>query len=192
MDDKTVSGEKSVLICTKPMMEGFFKNIKDGNNLELEGKDNPIVVVGRLTDPSFSIKDISNIILYDGAGEVIPLTVDQSSIYSEFGDKINSVFISFTITGKTLDKGTPRLVWGDDIKAESNKLVPEIYIYRGDKDKYMMFEWVQEPKLEDKNVYTATVEVVVDEHADVYYLWYLLPIVLIFGLLLIRKFFRKK
>lgn len=129
--------------------------------------------------------------LYDGANNPIPVIAEKSSYYSEFdNDEINSLRISFIISEDLLDKGSPRLVWGDDINSE-NKEADKIHIYKAGKGIYKTFGLEERTEGDGGGDYFSTVDVIVDDYADTYYIWYLLPMALIFGLLFFKKAFLK-
>ena len=124
---------------------------------------------------------------FDPNDSPIPLIVDTSSLYSEFDDGVcNSMRIMFRIRESVVEKGGLRLVWGNEISV-NNTQVDQISIYREDKDRYRTFNWEAQPEGDDGGSYAATLEVIVDDYADTYYLWYLLPMALIFTLLFVKK-----
>ena len=183
--------EKSLLLSIRPVADDFFLNALEGDHPELTDTDKMVIVVGIIDSPSFSVKNINNIALYDGTGNPIPVIADQSSFYSEFDDdEINSLRIAFIVNESLLDQGSPRLVWGDDINSE-NKEVERIRIYKAGKDIYRTFSLEERPEGSGSKDYFATVDVIVDDYADTYYIWYLLPMVLIFSLLFVKKAFLK-
>ena len=106
---------------------------------------------------------------------------------SEFDNGVyNSIRILFTIPESIPEKGGLRLTWGDDISA-NNRQVKHIAVYLEDKERYRTFTWEEQPTGDEGGSYAATLEVIVDDYAGTYYLWYLLPMALIFTLLFVKK-----
>ena len=185
------ASERSLLLSIRPVADDFFNNALEGSNPELTDADKMVIVVGIINSPSFSVKNINNIALYDGTNHPIRLIADKSSFYSEFDDDdINSLRIAFIVNEALLDQGSPRLVWGDAIHSE-NKEVEKIHIYKAEKGIYRTFSLEERPEGYDSRDYFATVDVIVDDYADTYYIWYLLPMALIFSLLFFKKAFLK-
>jgi hypothetical protein len=94
--------------------------------------------------------------------------------------------IAFLIPEADLEKGALRISWGDSVTS-NNRLVDRIDLYQQSKDQYRTFVCEEQPRGNDAANYSSSVVVIVDDKADIYYLWYLLPIVLIFILLFVRK-----
>ena len=182
-----IAQEKSDLLIMKPVTDDFQTNIHVGADPKLSGSDNGIIVVGMLDMAYFSVQDASQVTLNDADGNPVPLWIDTSSLYSEFDDGyINLMRIAFLIPEPNLEKGALRLSWGDSVKAE-NRVVDQIDLYQESKDRYRTFICEEQPRGNDAANYSSSVVVIVDDKADIYFLWYLLPIVLIFILLFVRK-----
>jgi hypothetical protein len=181
------SEEVSVLLSISQVPDDSLARALDGKNPVLSGSPSDLYVIGMLNPPSFSIQNYNNLLLQDAEGKDIPLFIDESSIYFEFdGDEINSLRIGFVISKEIIENGPPRLSWGDDVSG-SNKVVESLDIYREDKSRYRIFDWDEKQAALDSSSHFATVDVIVDDYADTYYIWYLLPMVLVFALLFVRK-----
>lgn len=179
--------EKSDLLIVKPFSEDFQTNIPVGTDPKLSGSDHDILVVGMLDMPYFSIQEISQVALSDADGVPVSLWVDTSSLYSEFDDgTINLMRIAFLIPEADLENGALRISWGDSVTSENN-IVDHIDLYQESREKYRTFVCEEQPRENDAANYSSSVVVIVDDKADIYFLWYLLPIVLIFILLFVRK-----
>ncbi len=177
----------SAMLVVRPAPEGLFRNALAGADPRLKGLDDGVMVVGAVNAPSFGVENIRQMALYDADGKPIPLVVDASSIYSEFDDgHIDSLRIAFAASETIIGKGALRLEWGADAVAE-NREVDRIRVYLEHKNRYRTFDWRDQPKGDGAGKFAATLEVIVDDAADMYYLWYLLPMALIFILLFIRK-----
>ncbi len=187
----TAEGSTSAFLAIKPVPDDFFDEATEGSNPELAGRDKALFWTGIVNPAGLSIESIRNISLYDAADNQVPLLIDTTSIYSEFGPgEINSMHIAFVIDETALEAGMPRLAWGSDIEAE-NREVEKMTAYLTDKARYRTFTLEKKPGEGEGSSYIATLEVIVDDYADVYYIWYLLPMVLIFGLLLVKKILAK-
>jgi len=181
--------EKSIILTVKPPDDSFFEQAMDGSCTSMGANRSVRMVVGLINEPSFEIKNTENAVLYDSDGRKIPIIMDKSSFYSEFGDStINSMRIAFITDDDTIAKGSFRFEWGENIRAD-NKIVDSIAVYRANKDNYRVFVWENQPQKSDLANYSATLDVIVDDKADTYYLWYLLPMAMIFAMLIVRRIF---
>ncbi|TET36510.1 MAG: hypothetical protein E3J72_08485 [Planctomycetota bacterium] len=188
---KTYASERVILIIIN-VPDDFFSNAPSGSTVKFIHSEGTLTVVGTFNSPDFEIESIKNITVFDAEDRQLALVIDESSIYREFEDEaINSVKFSFEIKEKSLETGPPTLVWGNDISAD-NSQVEQILLDAGNRDRYRTFNWEQCPADRGLNSQVATLEIVVDDSADIYYLWYLLPMALVFGLLIIRKIFMNK
>lgn len=187
----TMAKEKEVLLIFQPISK---ENFIDMNMELLEGDDpvlaetnNTFLVIGTIDDPSFSVSGFNKVIAYDVGGQPLSLIIDRSSVYSEFDDgNINSMRIAILIDFPTFQDGSVRLTWGESRNAP-NRAVEQINIYENSLDRYHTFSWETKSQQEDTQSYAASLEIIVDDQADIYYLWYLLPLVILFILLIIRK-----
>jgi hypothetical protein len=182
-----ITEEKSDLLILKPVSDDFQTNIPVGTDPKLSGVDDGIIAVGLLDIPYFSVQDISHVALNDVCGNPVPLWVETTSLYSEFDDgTINMMRIAFLIPESDLEKGALRLSWGDSVKSE-NRMVDRIDLYQENRDRYRTFICEAQPRGNDAGNFSSSVVVIVDDKADIYFLWYLLPIILIFIFLFVRK-----
>ncbi|MCX7703513.1 MAG: hypothetical protein N2234_05375 [Planctomycetota bacterium] len=177
-------GAESVILTIREVPDDFFDNaILDENETCEEGT---FIVIGIFNAPSFSIKSLNNITVQDANSRQIPLQIERASVYREF-DEINSVRLAFKVSKEALSSGSLRLAWGDDVSA-TNSEVERLRINAAHKERYRTFGWEEAPKGGSGEEFSsATLEVIVDDSANLYYLWYLLPMALIFSLLLVRK-----
>ena len=185
------AGENEVLLFLQPISEeeftGMNVEIQDGDDPLLAGQKNTFMVIGIFNDPSFSIQGFQQVTAYDEDDQPLSLIIDRSSLYSEFDDgEINSMLIALLIDKKTFQSGSLRLSWGEEIKA-GNRKVDKINVYRNHLDRYCTFNWEAESQQDGRETYASSVEILVDDYSDTYYLWYLLPLFLLFILLIIRK-----
>ena len=180
---------EGVILVVKEVPDDFFDNaVTDGSVKFAHGKDT-LTVVGRFIKDTFAIASISNVTVLDAKSRQIPLQIDSSSVYREFeDDDITQIRFAFEIDKGALAEGPPRLEWGEDVSA-SNVLVDSISIDAGSRDRYRTFAWEECASGEGYDSQVATLEVVVDDKANLYYLWYLLPMGIVFGLLALRKIY---
>lgn len=140
------------------------------------------LVVGRLSMPDLSVADADHVRLQDAEGRVIPLIVESNTLYREFGEIIG-MRVAFEFDPRALSGGLPLLSYGPE-SAATNRLVPEIAVPPDAAGRIRSFTvsagGTDQPRF-------ATIEIIADSQADTYYLWYLLPMVVIFALLIIRK-----
>ncbi len=145
------------------------------------------LVFGRLALSGFSVADIRQVQLKDGEGNALPLIVESNTLYREFGE-IAGMRFAFELDPRTLSGGLPLLAWGPEIAA-TNRLVPELAFAPAAAERLRQFT-VQAAAPEGNAPQFATIEIIADSKADRYYLWYLLPMVMIFGLLIVRKLWK--
>jgi len=182
-----IGGGNSDLLIVKPMAGDLMAVTGPGSDPKLDGLDGSVVVVGRLDMPYFAVEDAKQVAVYDADGKPVPLWVETSSLYSEFDDgTINMMQIAFTMPEASIERGPLRLSWGDSVASES-RMVDQIPLYLQSKDRYRTFECEAQPRGNDAANFSSSVVVIVDDKADIYFLWYLLPMVLIFVLLFVRK-----
>lgn len=153
----------------------------------LAGKDEPVPVghlrfVGSFNEQSFSIPSLSNITVKNTSGSQIPLKIEESSLIEEFGSTV-SLWLSFDVPADGFSQDKPLSIeWGKDVSALNSK-VKSMKVDIAASSSYRTFTW---RKKNDKSSF-ATIEVIADSSADYYFLWYLLPIAVIFTTLAARK-----
>lgn len=185
------AGEKEVLLIFQPIGKDDYMDMEiellAGDDPILAETNNTFLVVGTINDPSFSVSGFNTVMAYDAGGKPLSLIIDRSSVYSEFDDgNINSMRIAILIDYSTFKGGSVRLTWGESLNA-TNQVVEQIKIYENSLDRYRTFLWESKSQQENTESYAASLEIIVDDQADIYYLWYLLPLVILFLLLIVRK-----
>jgi len=183
--------EKEVLLIFQPISKDDIidmgMEIQKGDDPFLAEANNTFLVIGTINYPSFSASGFHRLMAYDVSGQPLSLLIDRSSVYSEFEDgTINSMRIAILIDYPTFQSGSVRLTWGESLNAP-NKVVDQIKIYENSLDRYRTFAWESKPQQENTDSYAASLEIIVDDQADIYYLWYLLPLGILFILLIVRK-----
>ena len=152
---------------------------------ELVPPDDKIGVLCTFNDSSFAIASLDELCVYSPEGDPIPILIDESNVFEEFGD-IYSVRFVFFIEPESVDSALPHTIkWGEGIEGDNETL--DVFALADDvTERYRECTWV--PGIaEGADSSVATIEVIVDESADYYSLWYLLPMALLFVLLTIRK-----
>ena len=158
-------------------------------NIAVNHDQSNLVVLGVFNDAKFSIDNVSQIQLVAQDDSIVPITIDEASLVKEFG-KIISVALCFQIPEQAVNAGASyELKWGAGI-ASNNKLVKGIGVLAESLKSARGFSWTA--SRDQASGQHATIEVIVDSYADYYSLWYLLPVLLIFGLLTVRKFRRNE
>ncbi len=153
----------------------------------LAGQDTPVPsgmtrFIGNLADPSFSIPSINNITVKDSSGKILPLRIEESSLVEEFGG-IVSLWLSFDVPDEQFSKDNSLTIeWGKDVESTNTK-VKNIKLDPASAKSYRTFTW----RKKDTSASFARIEVIADSNADYYFLWYLLPMAIIFIVLTVRK-----
>ncbi len=142
------------------------------------------LVTGRLAMPDFAIPHTDCARLQDAGGRDIPLIVETNSLLREFGE-IVGMRVAFELDPLTLTAGLPVLTWGAAVAA-SNSAVPELVFPPDLAARIRSFSTAPDAGGPESASF-ATIEIIADSQADRYYLWYLLPMAMIFVLLAIRK-----
>ena len=110
------------MLVVEPVTESFFAQAHDGDDPEFTGDDERIVI-GTIDAPELAIQQINQIVLFDPDGVPIPLTIERSSLYSEFDDGYyNVVRFLFRVPEPVLETGGLRVVWGDEISANNTQV----------------------------------------------------------------------
>jgi hypothetical protein len=142
------------------------------------------LVFGRLDDPAFAIADPSQVTVVDANGKQLSLLIEEQSLFRDLGQIVSMRFV-FAIPESELAAGGLQLKWGPEVRA-ANVVGEEIALAPVARERLRQFRWSRAPSsAEPPSV--ATIEVIADSHAGWYFLWYLLPISVVFALLTIRK-----
>ena len=153
-----------------------------------EGK---VLVFGLFNHPRLSIAGVENIIALNTDGTPIPLTIETNSIFYEF-DRIVSLRFSFLVDAEQADDPETRftLSWGNDITAK-NMEVSKIILDPEARMRIRRFQWGN-ADLGGEAAQISRIEVIADMTAGYHFLWYLLPMAMIFALLTIRKLYSRR
>lgn len=149
-------------------------------------KEDEVAIVGRFDSADFEIESIRQIAVESPDGTCYPLTIEKDSLFLEFGS-IVAVRFFFTISTSTLQEAEEgwRIVWGEDVSSENTEIL-RIILDPSSRERFREFRWNIERGGSDSSS-VATIEVIAESGAEYYFLWYLLPMGLLFAILTIRK-----
>ena len=143
-----------------------------------------VVVVGLVDYPDFAVSDPAHLAVLMPDGRQLPLLIEGEGLVSEFGEII-ALRCAFMASAESAGDGF-RLVWGPEIAA-ANSTVPRLVLDPSRRRDYRQFSRKPKPADPGAESSVATVEVIADSTAEYHFLWYLLPMAVIFTLLTVRK-----
>ncbi|MFH0911732.1 MAG: hypothetical protein V1918_09545 [Planctomycetota bacterium] len=182
----SLSAAEGVLLELVPASEALFDPVGEGECPAPSSGE--LLVVGRFSTEGFSIRDIGRIALQAPDGRTLPLLIEEESLSGEFGE-IQSLRFLFAFPEKEAADALFRLVWGPDVSAE-NRLVRRIFLDPAAAGRVREFRRCAEPAAPPgEQASLATIAVRAESYADLYALWYLVPIGLVFVLLIARKMY---
>jgi len=176
---------ESVDLRLLPAPDRFFESAGSApNTAPPEGN---ILVFGLFNDPRLSIEGIDRITVVAGDGTQIPLTIEKDSVFYEF-DRIVSLRFYFLVDADSADDPETRftLSWGSDVAAKNTE-VAKVALDPESRSRTRGFQWGNADISGGVSGQVAQIEVIADSSAGYYFLWYLLPMAMIFALLTIRK-----
>lgn len=145
-------------------------------------------MLGSFDHPDFAIENVSQITVTGPDGRQLPLTIESQSTFLEF-DRIVALRFCFVIdeAAASSPKGDFKVSWGPDVRAENVK-VDRFSLDASLAARYREFRWARADRDgAGRTTSVASVEVIADSSAQYHFLWYLLPIAVVFVLLTIRK-----
>jgi hypothetical protein len=171
---------KSLELYAEPAGEELFRDLPSGGAVPNPAAGQ-VVLVGRYD--RLDIADLSQITLEAPGGRRLPLMVESSSIFVEFGKVIAALRFCAVMNAAEAAPGSGPFVlrWGPDVRADNTK-IEKISADGARRDLYRSLR----PRSGAASS-VATLEVIADSSAEYHFLWYLLPMALVFGLLLLRK-----
>lgn len=177
-----------VTLALRPVEESFFVEAGAGaDDAEvLRPKAGEWLLVLAFSDANFAITELSQLRLVSAeSGRSIPLTIAESSLFEDFGE-IVGLRLAARLPAESVD--TWRLEWGEGIDAE-HRLVRDFRCDPADAAVLRTATWSEVPAdaAGGGDVSVASIEVIADRKADLYALWYLLPMLVIFVVLTLRK-----
>ena len=144
-----------------------------------------VVIFGEFGDVGGSVENISQISVVTPGGGRPEVIVETGGVFYEW-DRIVAVRMCFMVPEDQVSDaaGALALVWGPDV-ASQNREVERIVLDPAHRERSFEFRTARKTVSREESV--AQIEVVADSAAGYYFLWYLLPIAVIFTLLTIRK-----
>jgi hypothetical protein len=139
----------------------------------------------------FAVENLNQVTILGPGRKPVPLVIEGSSIFREFGKVVAFRFYALASAEDARPgEGIFELRWGTDIKA-ANSRIERFQLDPALRESYRSLR----PVVADASAggsgqeSTATLVVIADSSADYHFLWYLVPIGLIFALLTVRKLF---
>jgi hypothetical protein len=152
----------------------------------LKPPDGQVAAICRFDHSTFAVDSLARLIVKSPDGAARPFIVESSSVLDEF-DEIISVRFAFFATREELEKPGWMLSWDASNSSQFTE-VSEFILDAGLSDGYFEARWGDSGGAGgDGAESSAVIEIIADSSADYYSLWYLLPMVLLFGLLTYRK-----
>lgn len=149
-----------------------------------------VLVVGRCEGPDFAIDGVNQVELVAPGGRRVPLHVEEPRIYRDpvADNKIVSLRVYFLAGESEVAPGAGsfELRWGPEVKA-ANRKVASIVPDPASRKSYREFRRRVPPAAAGTGGQSSSIIVIADSKADYYFMWYLVPMVLIFVLLTVRK-----
>lgn len=181
----TLAGEARLEIRDIP--EGFSIATGDGPNTLPAPAAGTFLVAGSFGPADFAVADPAQVRALDADGRVLPLAVESATLLAEFGE-ISGMRIAFELPAESLARGLPRLEWGADV-TNVTRLVDRFVLPAAAMPAAVRTFTIAAAagSAPEGPPQFATLEVIADSRADTYYLWYLLPIAMVFALLAVRK-----
>jgi len=169
-----------------PAPDRFFEAAAESapNTAPPEGE---VLAFGLFNDPRLSVTGIDRIAVMTRDGTQIPLAVEKDSVFYEF-DRIVSLRFYFLVDADLADDAEAGLAlsWGEDVAA-SNSEVEKVILDPEARSRIRAFQWGNADLAGPADTQIADIQVIADSSAGYYFLWYLLPMAIIFALLTIRK-----
>ena len=181
-----LSAAESVRLRPLPAPEGLFEK-REGAAL-ITPEPGQVVVVGRVDDGVFAIENIDQVTMAAPDGRRIALNIEAESIrLSEF-DEIVSLRYFFSVRAEEIAAGgTYEFQWGRGVRAANRRVGAVVF----DAAHRASFREMAAAPAGSPAARTqlASVEVEAVSGAEYYFLWYLLPMALIFVILTMRKIY---
>jgi len=182
-----LSATSEAVLVVKQAPNDFLKDAIPGEDAVLAANPGWVAIVGLVNISAFAVKSPNNLAVQGVDGKALRTIIEKASVYSEFDDgTINSLKLIVFAPEDVAARGGLKLVWGGNVNA-NNAQVERLVIHAGSAGRYKVFAIEEAPKGDAGSSKFATIEVIVDDYADKYYYWYLLPIILIGGALLARR-----
>lgn len=144
-----------------------------------------VAVYGHLTGADFAVAGLNQVTVENAAGEPLPLQLDTTNQFEDFGE-IVGLWCCFLVPAAAATPGTRyTLRWGDDLVVE-NIAVEGLAFAESDLPGIRGFRLQFAAVAGDPQALTS-LQIIADSSADYSFLWYLLPMAVLFALLTIRR-----
>jgi hypothetical protein len=141
-----------------------------------------VIVEGSLSFPPGSLKSPDNLRLADSGAE-IPSAVVEKSLW--FDGSV--MLLKLRFRGSRLAERRIWAEWGGGIRAKHGSIAPG----GGKAAEFKVFDSASDIRVQG-NVNIGTLIVRVEKRAGIYYYWYLIPLALILGVLIRRKYLLRR
>jgi hypothetical protein len=153
-----------------------------------------VLIAGRMRGRSFAITSISQVTVVNAANDMIPLYIEETAGGDDLLEddevdatsELTSIRFYFLVPEASLAGAKFTLRWGEDVKAP-NHGVSQFRLDPQSPERYRELRLPALPE-DDGGGMKAELEVQAVSDAELYFLWYLLPMAVIFAVLSIRKF----
>ena len=144
-----------------------------------------LMVFGRFDSPDLALSSLAEIGVSDGLGRPRPLIIETTTLTREFGE-IVGMTLAFELDPASLQAGPPRIEWGPGV-VRSNREVPLLAFPPDAVNRLRRFLPAPMDSPPQEETQLATIAIIADSRADIYFWWYLLPMAVVFGLLAVKK-----
>lgn len=174
----------SLRLDIEPVDEVFFDSMAGASPVLPD--QGMLLVAGSMDHPGFYVESLNNVSVESSDGTRVPLMVDMSSLLREFDGVVAGLF-AFSVPENHADEY--KIVWGSAVEAADNILLDEFKLDPERAGLYRQFRWTETLASGAEDTPFSTIVVIADSTAEYHFLWYLLPIGLVFILLTFRRFF---
>jgi hypothetical protein len=178
---RAAAGEESLRLVVEAAGDDFFLVPATGGERLDPG---PGRCACLLRFDRFAMETTDRVTVIGPAGNQVPLVIESSSIFEEWG-RIVGLRFYFVVPEDRARPGRDSylLKWGPEVSA-TNSRVERLRLDPALRDSYRA---LRAAPADGEEGTTASIVVIVDSSADYHFLWYLVPMALIFALLTIRK-----
>lgn len=170
---------QSVQIEVLPAGEELFAAAPEGGAPVPAPEAGRCLVVGRYS--GFSAGNLGQITVLAPDGRQLPLVVETPSVFVEFGSTVAAMRFGFLAGVEEADSGRPfTLQWGPEVKA-ANSSVERIVADPARRGLYRTFRPLAAAGR------GIAIPVIADRSARYHFVWYLVPMGLVFLVLTLRK-----
>jgi hypothetical protein len=133
----------------------------------------------------FELESTDQVTVIAPDGEAVPLVIETCSIFEEFNEIIVGLRLYFVVPEGRARPGEDvyELKWGPEVSA-TNSRVERLFL---DPDLCDRYRALRAAPAGGEDSTTASIVIIADSSADYHFLWYLLPMAMIFALLTVRK-----